>query len=65
MPRPLKRVIDLGLNKIVYSLADSLSDEEDISVYNKIEFFDKVFKNNKARLGFHYTVSKNSFSIFS
>lgn len=49
-----RQLIDLGLNKIVYSLADSLSDEEDISVYNKVEFFDKVFENNNARLGFHY-----------
>ncbi|MBP3445382.1 MAG: SPASM domain-containing protein [Bacilli bacterium] len=57
-----RKLIDLGLNKIVYSLADSLSDEEDISVYGKTEFFDKVFENNNARLGFHYTVSKDSFS---
>jgi len=57
-----KQLIDLGLNKIVYSLADSLSDEEDISVYDKAEFFNKVFENNNARLGFHYTVSKDSFS---
>ena len=57
-----RQLIDLGLNKIVYSLADSLSDEEDISVYGKVEFFDKVFENNIARLGFHYTVSKDSFS---
>lgn len=55
-------LINLGLSKIVYSLADSLSDEEDISVYDKVEFFDKVFENNNARLGFHYTVSKDSFS---
>ena len=39
-----RQLIDLGLNKIVYSLADSLSDEEDISVYDKVEFFDKVVK---------------------
>ena len=57
-----RQLIDLGLNKIVYSLADSLSDEEDISVYDKVEFFDKVFENNNSRLGFHYTVSKDSFS---
>lgn len=57
-----RKLIDLGLNKIVYSLADSLSDEEDVSVYDKIEFFDKVFENNNARLGFHYTISKDSFS---
>ena len=57
-----RQLIDLGLNKIVYSLADSLSDEEDVSVYDKVEFFDKVFENNNARLGFHYTVSKDSFS---
>ena len=56
-----RKLIDLGLNKIVYSLADSLSDEEDISVYDKVEFFDKVFCDNSARLGFHYTVSKDSF----
>ena len=57
-----RQLIDLGLNKIVYSLAESLSDEEDASVYDKAEFFDKVFENNSARLGFHYTVSKDSFS---
>jgi len=57
-----KKLIDLGLNKIVYSLADSLSDEEDISIYDKVEFFDKVFKNNNTKLGFHYTVSKDSFT---
>ena len=57
-----RQLIDLGLNKIVYSLADSLSDEKDISVYDKAEFFDRVFENNNARLGFHYTVSKDSFS---
>lgn len=57
-----KQLIDLGLNKIVYSLADSLSNEEDISVYDKAEFFDKVFENNNASLGFHYTISKDSFS---
>lgn len=57
-----RNLIDLGLNKIVYSLADSLSDEEDISIYDKEQFFDKVFDENNARLGFHYTVSKDSFS---
>ena len=57
-----RQLIDFGLNKIVYSLADSLSDEEDISVYDKTEFFNKVFENNNSRLGFHYTVSKDSFS---
>ena len=57
-----RELIDLGLIKIVYSLADSLSDEEDISIYNMIDFFDKVFENNNATLGFHYTVSKDSFS---
>ena len=56
-----RKLIDLGLNKIVYSLADSLSDEEDISVYDKVEFFDKVFCDNSSKLGFHYTVSKDSF----
>lgn len=57
-----RQLIDLNLNKIVYSLADSLSDEEDVSVYDKAEFFNKVFENNNARLGFHYTVSKDSFA---
>lgn len=56
-----RNLIDSGLNKIVYSLADSLSDEEDISIYDKERFFDKVFDENNARLGFHYTVSKGSF----
>lgn len=58
-----RNLIDSGLNKIVYSLADSLSDEEDISIYDKEQFFDKVFEGNNAKLGFHYTVSKDSFSI--
>ncbi len=57
-----KELINLGLNKIIYSLADSLSDEEDISIYDKEQFFDRIFENNNARLGFHYTVSKNSLS---
>ena len=57
-----RQLIDFGLNKIVYSLAESLSNEEDASVYDKAEFFDKVFDDNSARLGFHYTVSKDSFS---
>ena len=56
-----KNLINLGLNKIIYSLADSLSNETDISSYDKEYFFDKVFENNDAKLGFHYTVSKNSF----
>ena len=56
-----KNLINLGLNKIIYSLADSLSNETDISSYDKECFFDKVFENNDAKLGFHYTVSKNSF----
>ncbi len=59
-----RNLIDLGLNKIIYSLADSLSSEEDTSIYDKEYFFDKVFENNYARLGFHYTISKDSFSRF-
>lgn len=55
-------LITLGLNKIVYSLADSLSDEKDVSTYDKEQFFDKVFDGSDARLGFHYTVSKDSFN---
>ncbi len=57
-----RNLIELGLNKIVYSLADSLSDEEDISKYDKVQFFDKVFGDNNAKLGFHYTISKDSYS---
>ncbi len=57
-----RELINLGLNKIVYSLADSLSNEKDISIYNNEQFFDKVFDRNNAKLGFHYTVSKDSFS---
>lgn len=55
-----RNLIDLGLNKIVYSLADTLSDEIDISTYDKEYFFDKVFNGNNATLGFHYAVSKDS-----
>lgn len=56
-----KKLIDLGLNKIVYSLAESLSDEQDVSKYSKEEFFDKVFNDTDAKLGFHYAVTKDSF----
>ena len=55
-----KTSINNGLNKIIYSLADTLSDEEKISTYEKEEFFDKVFENSNATLGFHYAVSKDS-----
>ena len=57
-----RNLINLGLSKIVYSLADSLTDEKDISIFNNEEFFDKVFEGNDAILGFHYTVSKDSYS---
>ena len=53
-------LIENGLDKIIYSLADTLSDKEDTSTYNKEEFFDKVFENGNAMLGFHYAVSKDS-----
>lgn len=55
-----RSLITLGLNKIIYSLADSLSDEKELSTYNKEQFFDKVFEDNSATLGFHYAVSKDS-----
>ena len=55
-----RTLIESGLNKIIYSLADTLSDEEELSIYEKQEFFDKVFENNNATLGFHYAVSKDS-----
>ena len=57
-----RNLINLGLNKIVYSLADDLSSEEDISIYDKEYFFDKVFNGNNAKLGFHYAISKDSYS---
>lgn len=59
-----RNLINLGLNKIVYSLADSLSDETDISTYDIGYFFDRIFENNNARLGFHYTISTDSYSKF-
>ena len=55
-----RSLIENGLNKIIYSLADTLSDEEELSTYEKEEFFDKVFEENNATLGFHYAVSKDS-----
>ena len=57
-----RELLHNGLNKIIYSLADTLSDEQDLSTYSHTEFFDKVFKNYNAKLGFHYTVSKDSFA---
>lgn len=53
-------LIDNGLNKIIYSLADTLSNEKDLSTYESCEFFDKVFDGNNATLGFHYAVTKDS-----
>lgn len=55
-----RNLIENGLNKIVYSLADTLSVEDELSTYEKEDFFDKVFKDNSATLGFHYAVSKDS-----
>ena len=57
-----QKLIKLGLDKIVYSLADSLSYEEDESTYSLEDFFDEVFINSQAKLGFHYAVSKDSFN---
>lgn len=57
-----RTLIENGLNKIIYSLADTLSDEEELSTYEKEEFFDKVFEGSNATLGFHYAVSKDSIS---
>ena len=57
-----RNLIENGLNKIIYSLADTLSDEEELSTYEKEEFFDKVFEGSNATLGFHYAVSKDSIS---
>lgn len=58
-----KKLLNIGLNKIVYSLADTLSDEEDVSIYSHIEFFDKVFNGTNGKLGFHYTISKDSINL--
>lgn len=55
-----RTLIENGLNKIIYSLADTLSNEKDLSTYEKGEFFDKVFEESNAILGFHYAVSKDS-----
>ena len=55
-----KTLIENGLNKIIYSLADTLSDEEELSTYEKEDFFDKVFEGNNGTLGFHYAISKDS-----
>ena len=55
-----RNLIDNGLNRIIYSLADNLSVEEDLSTYDKEQFFDKVFEERNGTLGFHYTVSKDS-----
>ena len=55
-----RSLIENGLNKIIYSLADTFTDEEELSTYEKEEFFDKVFEESNATLGFHYAVSKDS-----
>ncbi len=63
--RKYRHLIKDGLNKIIYSLSDTLSLEEDPSLYTNEEFFDKVFKDNNGKLGFHYALSKDSFNNFS
>ena len=40
-----KHLINLGLNKIVYSLADSLSDEKDISIYNNEDIIRYMYEH--------------------
>lgn len=55
-----KELLHNGLNKIIYSIADILSEQYDVSTYSHIDFFDKVFKDGYGKLGFHYTVSKDS-----
>ena len=55
-----RTLIENGLNKIIYSLADTLSNEKELSTYEREEFFDKVFEGSNATLGFHYAVSKDS-----
>ncbi len=62
--RKYRHLINAGLDKIIYSLADNLSLEEDVSYYTNEEFFDKVFKDNNGKLGFHYALSKDSFRSF-
>ena len=63
--RKYRHLIKAGLDKIIYSLADTLSLEEDVSYYTNEEFFDKVFKDNNGKLGFHYALSKDSFKNFN
>ncbi len=63
--RKYRHLINSGLDKIIYSLADTLSLEDDLSEYTNEEFFDKVFKDNKGELGFHYALSKDSFKNFA
>ena len=61
-----QKLIELGLNKIIYSLADSLSYEEDKSTYSLEDFFNQILLNSQTKLGFHYAVSNDSFNnLFS
>ena len=55
-----KSLVNKGLGKIVYSLADTLSNEKDYSSIDLITFFDNVIGISNCRLGFHYAVSKDS-----
>jgi len=59
-----QQLISSGLNKIVYSLADTLSNEIDISTYSTYDFFDRLLKNTNTKLGFHYAISKDSIFNF-
>lgn len=59
-----RRLINLGLNKIIYSLADVLSCNTDNSQYSVEEFFDMLLKDSNTKLGFHYTISKDSYLSF-
>ncbi len=59
-----RRLIKNGLSKIVYSLADSLSQEKDQSLYSLETFFESLLKDRKTRLGFHYALTKDSYPSY-
>lgn len=59
-----KKLIDKGLSQIIYSLADSLSKEENLSIYSNEEFFEKLLIDTKTKLGFHYVLTKDSYQEY-
>lgn len=62
--KKFKDLIDAGLSKIVYSLADTLSTNKPDTEKEIKCFFDDLLSHTKTKLGFHYTITNNSYLYY-